>query len=246
MGMPVTIHVCDRGATSAALDDAYADFEHLDQLFSPFLETSATSRINRGELTVDDADELVRQVFTLCRMYEVPTEGYFSCFPRGGFDPSGLVKGWAIDRAASILGRFGFRNFFVDAAGDVLTRGVNDEGLPWRVGIRNPYERNKVARVVLASDLAVATSGTYEKGHHIVDPHTGRSADELISLTVIGPDILLADVYATAAFAMGARAISFIERVPSYEGYAIKPDATANWTTGFDAFCDRPRTPPGY
>jgi hypothetical protein len=98
-------------------------------------------------------------------------------------------------------------------------------------------ERTSVVRIVIGRDLAVATSGTYEKGQHIQDPHTGAAADELVSLTVVGPSILEADVQATAAFAMGAHAIAYLETLPSYEAYAIGPDLRATWTSGFDAWC---------
>jgi FAD:protein FMN transferase len=240
MGMPVTVQVQDRSASEAALDEVFADFALLDQVFSPFLEGSAVSRINRGELTVEEAGPLVGQAADLCRHYELATGGYFSAWPEGRFEPSGLVKGWAIDRSGSILDRHGCRDYFVDAAGDVLARGRNAGGGPWRVGVRHPVERDKVVRVVLASDLAVATSGSYEKGNHIVDPHTGRPAAELLSFTVVGPDILEADVYATAGFAMGRPGLEFVEGRPGYEALAIDHELQGTWTSGFAALCEEP------
>jgi thiamine biosynthesis lipoprotein len=235
MGMPVTVEVVDPGAEEA-VEEAFADFRLLDRTFSPFLAGSAVSRINRGELEVEAAGPLVAQAVDLCRRYEQATHGYFSAWLDGRFDPSGLVKGWAIDRAASILHRHGFHNFFVDAAGDVQTRGHKVGGEPWRVGVRHPLERDKVACVILAADLAVATSGTYEKGDHIVDPHTGRPARELLSFTVVGPDILQADVFATAGFAMGRRGLDFVLGVEGYEAFAIGQDLVATWTPGFDDY----------
>ena len=188
------------------------------------------SRINRGELRPEDAGQLVNQAIDLCRLYERATDGYFSAWIAGRFDPSGLVKGWAIDRACSILDRYGYRDYFVDAGGDVQTRGRNAEGGPWRVGIRHPIERDKVARVVLASGLAVATSGTYEKGEHILDPHSGKPANAWLSFTVVGPDILETDVYATACFAMGIAGLDFMSRVAGYEAYAIDLRFGAHFT----------------
>lgn len=236
--MPVTVHVADSGADETALDEVFADFALLDSVFSPFLADSAVSRINRGELDPENAGDMVLQALHLCRLYEGATDGYFSAWLGGRLDPSGLVKGWAIDRGGSILDRHGYRNFFVDAGGDVQTRGLSERGEPWRVGIRHPVERDKVVRVVLASGLAVATSGTYEKGDHIVDPHTGRAADELLSFTVAGPDILQADVYATAAFAMGKEGLAFIDRAKGYEAYAIDRALAGHRTAGFDALCE--------
>jgi thiamine biosynthesis lipoprotein len=235
MGMPVTVQVVDDSAQSEALDKVFEDFALLDRTFSPFLAGSEVSRINRAELRPEDAGQLMKQAIDLCRLYEQATEGYFSPWIAGRFDPSGLVKGWAIDRACSILDGYGYRDFFVDAGGDVQTRGRNAEGGPWRVGVRHPVERDKVACVVLVSGLAVATSGTYEKGEHIVDPHTGKPAGALLSFTVVGPDILQADVYATAGVAMGVPGLEFVTRTARYEAFAIDDQLRAWYTPGFGA-----------
>jgi len=241
--MPVTVQVVDDMADGEALDKVFEDFALLDRTFSPFLVGSEVSRINRAELRPEDAGVLVNQAINLCRLYEHATAGYFSAWFAGRFDPSGLVKGWAIDRACSILDRYGYRDFFVDAGGDVQTRGRNTEGGHWRVGVRHPVERDKVACVVLASGLAVATSGTYEKGEHILDPHTGKPATALLSFTVVGPDILQADVYATAGFAMGVSGLEFIGRTPRYEAFAVDRQLRAGYTAGFGALCERLTTP---
>jgi FAD:protein FMN transferase len=234
MGMPVTIDVRD-GAVG--IDEAFAELRRIDAIFSPFARDSAVSRINDRRLRLEDADPEVTEVLARCDGYEAATDGFFSAWRGGVLDPSGYVKGWAIARACAILDDRGHRSYFVDAGGDVRTRGESGVGEPWRVGIRHPVERASVVRVVLGRDLAVATSGTYEKGSHIYDPHTGAPADELVSLTVVGPSIVEADVQATAAFAMGARAIEYLERLPGYEAYAIGPDLRAAWTSGFDALC---------
>jgi FAD:protein FMN transferase len=239
MGMPVTVHVVDESAETGALDKVFEDFGLLDRTFSPFLETSEVSRINRGELLPGDASGLVSQVMNLCRQYERATAGYFSAWIGDRFNPSGLVKGWAIDRACSILDTYGYRDFFVDAGGDVQTRGRNPDGTPWRVGIRHPVERDKVACVVLASGIAIATSGTYEKGEHILDPHTGEPADALLSFTVVGPDILQADVFATAGFAMGTAGLEFVRKTAGYEAFAIDKELRTWSTPGFGALCER-------
>jgi len=238
--MPVTVVVADSDARAEALDEVFADFRLLDQTFSPFLESSAVSRINRGELRIEDAEPLVLRVSELCRLYELATGGYFSASAGGRFDPSGLVKGWALDRATSILDGRGCRSFFVDAGGDVQTRGDNGSGRPWKVGIRHPAQRDRVVCVLLASDLAVATSGTYEKGPHIVDPHTGAPATRWLSFTVAGPDIMTADVYATACFAMGDAGLEFIAGKAGYEALAIDAGLGGTWTAGFQALCSSP------
>jgi FAD:protein FMN transferase len=239
MGMPVTTDVRDGADPTAALDAVYAELERIDALYSPFRADSLVSQITAGTLDSDAAGGELGEIISLCRRYETETEGYFSAWRGSRFDPSGLVKGWAIDRACRILDMGGFARYFVDAAGDVRTRGEREPGEPWRVGVRHPVERDKVVRVIRARDIAVATSGTYEKGAHIDDPHTGLPATELLSLTVVGPDIVVADVYATAAFALGARGLDLVERLPGYEAYAIDPDLRASWTSGFDAHCER-------
>ena len=238
MGMPVTVHVVDHKARNEAIDAVYDDFGLLDRTFSPFIRESAVSRINRGELRSEDAGQLVNQAIDLCRLYEQATDGYFSAWIDGRFDPSGLIKGWAIDRACSILDNNWYHDYFVDAGGDVQTRGRNAEGKPWRIGIRHPVERDKVARVVLARGLAVATSGTYEKGEHILDPHNGKPANAWLSFTVAGPDIVYADVLATACFAMGVAGLDFVSHRAGYEAYAIDNQLRAAYTSGFDAICD--------
>jgi FAD:protein FMN transferase len=238
MGMPVTILVTeDSPAAPQAIDAAFEDFALLDRTFSPFLAGSAISRINRGELQVAESEALVRQALDLSRHYERATGGYFSAWQDGRLDPSGLVKGWAIDRACSILDHHGCGSYFVDAGGDAQTRGVSDSGGPWRVGIRHPVSRGEVVRVILGRDLAVATSGTYEKGDHVVNPHTGTPARDWLSFTVVGPDILTADVYATAGLAIGEAGLGFVGATPGYEAYAIDRNLVARWTAGFDAFC---------
>jgi FAD:protein FMN transferase len=238
MGMPVTIVVADDVPTTPqAVDQAFEDFALLDLTFSPFLPDSPVSRINRGELPVSDSGPLVQQALDLCRHYQLATRGYFSAWQEGRLEPSGLIKGWAIDRACSILDRHGCHHYFIDAGGDVQTRGLSDAGGPWRVGIRHPVSHGEVVRVILASDLAVATSGTYEKGDHIVNPHTGKPAKDWLSFTVVGPDMVTADIYATAGFAMGEEGLSFVEETAGYEAYAIDRNLLARWTTGFDALC---------
>jgi thiamine biosynthesis lipoprotein len=236
MGMPITIDVRD-GDGGITIDEAFAELRRIDAVFSPFAPDSAVSRINDGRLRVDDASGEVQDVLAQCERYEAATGGFFSAWRGAVLDPSGYVKGWAIARACAILDTHGHRAYFVDAGGDVRTRGSSSNGEPWRIGIRHPVERGAVVRVVLGGDLAVATSGTYEKGTHIYDPHTGAPADELVSLTVVGQSIVEADVQATAAFAMGARAIEYLEGVSGYEAYAIGADLRATWTSGFDAVC---------
>jgi thiamine biosynthesis lipoprotein len=237
MGMPVTIDVRAASGAAPRIDVAFEQFRLLDRIFSPFRTDSEVCRINRGELLVDEAGDEVSRAIEIGRLYEAATEGFFSVWLNGRFDPSGLVKGWAIDRACSILERAGAESYFVDAGGDLRARGGNGGGLPWRVGVRHPVERDRFVRVVTGMDLAIATSGTYEKGFHVINPHTGNPAVELISATVVGPDIVAADVYATAILAMGTAGLDFLERIAGYEAFVIGSDLLAGHTSGFDLLC---------
>jgi len=162
--------------------------------------------------------------------------GYFDIRrPDGRVDPSGLVKGWAIRNAARLIETAGFRNYCVEAGGDLQCRGYNEQGQRWRVGIRNPFEATQIVKVLAPGDCGVATSGAYVRGRHIYDPHTaGPATDATASITVVGPDIYEADRFATAAFAMGTDGIAFIESMPGLEGYAIDREGVATMTSGFN------------
>ena len=142
-----------------------------------------------------------------CEELRVETDGYFDvrAASRRRLDPSGLVKGWSVDRGAALLDRAGLRNYAINAGGDIRLRGRAVPEWSWRVGIEHPLEHDKVAKVVEATDLAIATSAEYARGAHVLDPHTRRPPAGIHSVTITGPDLATADAYATAAFAMGAR-----------------------------------------
>lgn len=219
MGMPVVVEVRDEAATPDALDPVFDWFRWVDETFSTYRPDSEISRIDRGELRVDDAHADVRAVLWRCEELRLETNGYFDARFGGALDPSGLVKGWSVDRAAALLDDAGFAEYAVNAGGDMRVRGS------WRVGIQHPTERKAVAKVLDARDHAVATSGTYERGQHVVDPHTGRPAEGILSVTITGPDLATADAYATAAFAMGARvAPHWVARLRVYAGLVILAD----------------------
>ncbi len=232
--IPFTVDV--PGHVEPALFDAiFAELRSIDRTFSPFIADSAVSRINAWTLSEPGAPPEVREVLALCRRYERLTDGYFSAWHSGCLEPCGLVKGWAIDRVCRMIARAGHAAYFVDGGGDVVTCGERVPGRPWRIGIRHPVRRDRVAAVIEAANVAVATSGSYERGGHICDPHTGRAATELVSMTVIGPDIVAADVYATAAFAMGRGGLAFVERLTGYEAFAIDAELWSASTSGFAA-----------
>jgi thiamine biosynthesis lipoprotein len=222
---------------SSWFDRLFSYFEHVEAVFSPFRPSSETSRINAGTLSVGDASDEMQEVVRLAERTRVETDGFFDAHRDGVFNPVGIVKGWAIYNASELLRRDGIWDFYVDAGGDVQLSGRNDEGEYWSVGSRNPFDIQQVVKVLKLSDIGIATSGTYVRGDHIYDPHTevGLSG-EIVSLTVLGPNVWEADRYATAAFAMGPAGIEFIEREPCLEGYMISRDGIATMTSGFTEY----------
>lgn len=235
MGMPITIEITgDIG--SQIFDEVFSYFESIDARYSTYKKNSEISKINRGMPESEWSDEM-RQVLELCEQTKRQTGGFFDIRSKGMLDPSGLVKGWAIQNAAKILRAKGIDDFYIDAGGDIQVSGNNEEGEPWKVGIRNPFNREEIIKVVNVSGEGVATSGTAIRGRHIYNPVEEQPASgELVSLTVIGPDIYNADRFATAAFAMGKDGIGFIESLPGYEGYMVGSDKMAVMTSGFEGY----------
>ncbi len=246
MGMPISIEIIDApGGGSAderrrteAIAKAFDYFTHIDEIFSTYKETSEISAINSGRLAREEWSPEMELIFTLAEETKRATNGYFDIKKADGmYDPSGLVKGWAIWNAAQLLIKEGFEDFYVDAGGDIQAYGRNADGDPWTVGIRSPWNVQENVQIIsTAHNEGVATSGTYIRGDHIYDPHTGAAANAIISLTVIGPNVYEADRFATAAFAMGQDGIRFIESLPGFEGYMINNNRIATKTTGWDNY----------
>ena len=233
MGMPITVEVLDERATSEDVDAVYGYFEYVDEKFSTYKDTSEISRINRGEIGAELYSRDMATVFALAEQTRRETNGYFDIHHGGTCDPSGIVKGWAIYNAAEILWEKGFQNFYVDAGGDIQVVGCNDQGEAWRVGVRNPFNVHEIVKVLTVSNCGVATSGTSIRGQHIYDPVGGKATiDDILALTVVGPNVYEADRFATAAFAMGREGILFIEQLEGFEGYMIDKDGQATLTTG--------------
>ena len=221
MGMPVTVRA-DGGH-----DEVFAWLREVDARFSPYREDSEIARVDRGELAPADAHPDVRAVLARCERLRIATGGYFDAGAGGRLDPCGLVKGWAVDRAAALLrGRF-----FIDAGGDVLVRGG-----PWRVGVRHPLRADALCAAVELSDGAVATSGAYERGHHIIDPLAGAPARGALSVTVLGRTLGAADAYATAAFAMGEHGPAWTARLRGCEAMTVLNGGDVLTTRGWERY----------
>ncbi len=238
MGMPIAVGIADGSATRSMLDEVFAYFTAVDQRFSTYKADSEISALNAGRLTPTDISDEMREVFALAEQTKNETDGYFEIRKAdGSLDPSGIVKGWAIRNAANLIRSRGFENFFVDAGGDIQTGGKNAEGQDWRTGIRNPFNEDQIIKAVVLKNKGIATSGSYVRGNHIYDPkNPSARIDSIVSLTVIGPDVLEADRFATAAFAMGDDGIYFIEDMAGLEGYMVNAKGIATQTSGFGAF----------
>lgn len=237
MGMPVSVEIVDAHAQEKDFDDVYDYFTGIDERFSTYKPTSEISAFNRGEITKEQLSDEMREVFELSEKTKRESNGFFDIYNNGVCDPSGLVKGWAIHNAAKLLSASGFENFYVDAGGDVQVSGKNAEGQFWQIGIRNPFNQDEIVKAVQLQNQGIATSGAYIRGDHIYNPNdaTGIS-DAVTSISVIGPNVYEADRFATAAFAMGAKGIEFVENIPELEGYSIAKNGIATYTSGFENF----------
>lgn len=233
MGMPILVDVCDADVGGSAVDRAYEWLRFVDATFSTYRDDSDINRLDRGECKLSDCHRAVEVVLRRCEVLRTHTRGYFDARCSGRLDPSGLVKGWSVDGAARLLERAGARNYCVNAGGDIRVRGCPVPGEPWRVGIQHPRRPDAVAAVVASSDLAIATSGAYERGDHVIDPHTGRAPEAVLSVTIVGPDLATADAYATAAFAMGLDGPDWTATLSGYGAMTILAEDTVVTTPEF-------------
>lgn len=237
MGMPVILEVIDSRVTGKIFDDVFDYLGYVDRKFSTYKPDSEISLINRDELTLEQSSDDMKAIFMLAEQTRLETDGYFNIERKGLYDPSGIVKGWAIYHAAEILRQAGMENYYVYAGGDIQVSGKNEQGQDWRVGIENPFNSTEIVKVLSLQNCGIATSGTYVRGQHIYNPkNPDRPITEILSLTVIGPNIYEADRFATAAFAMESAGINFIEKLEGFEGYMIDQHAEATYTSGFERY----------
>lgn len=241
MGMPIIVEV--PGGTQADLDAVFDYFVGIDRRFSTYKNDSEVSRLNRGELV--DLSPPMQEVLELAELTKRQTGGFFDIrrpdLPAGKagglIDPSGIVKGWAIRGAARLLAARGITDFYLDAGGDIQTGGRNARGQEWCIGVRSPFKREDVIKVLEPRGRGVATSGSSARGAHIYNPLLpGAALDEVVSITVLGPDVLEADRFATAAFAMGRHGVEFIEALSGLEAYQVDQGGIATMTSGFSRY----------
>ncbi len=244
MGTVVTIDVYTArevtGAELGVLRDqvarARAVLHRADEVFSTWRQDSPVSCLRRGEISLAQAPPEVAEVARRCAAAREASGGWFDPWAMpGGFDPTGYVKGWAAQNA---LAEFSeppdavIRGVLVNAAGDIASSGGMGHGQPFRIGIVDPAAPRRLAGVVELTGT-IATSGSYERGSHLIDPHTGRPAARAASASVTGPDLGLADALATALAVAGEPGLALIGPLTGYAALLIGHDGSRRWTEGF-------------
>ena len=230
MGTVVSFTVLGLGETAAAtgLDRACEVLREADETFSLWKPDSPVSRLRRGETALEPPE--VADVLELCRTARAWSRGWFDPWAMpGGVDPTGLVKGWAVERARDVLRQAGAIAALVSGGGDLAVFGHPAPGQEWRIGIQHPWRRDALAGIIEVR-AAAATSGTYERGPHLIDPRTGRPGHRGISATVTGPSLALADALATAVAVGGDDALGAVGKLDGYAGYLIRPDGSEAYT----------------
>ncbi len=217
------------------VERAQAKLQWVDDVFSTWKPESPMSRLRRGDIRLEDTPPEVAEVLELCRRVRVASDGWFDPWAMpGGVDPTGLVKGWAVERALDELKTAGSPAAMINAGGDIAVFGQPAPGQPWRIAIENPLSMD---RILLTADLAgagaVATSGSYQRGAHLVDPRSGDPTTALLSATVIGHDLAFADALATALYASGGDLLERLSLITGYHGFIVDGRGNIHASRGF-------------
>ena len=239
MGMPISLalrgrHTGDSPA-AAAWAATLAVLRDADRVFSTYRADSVISRLGRGEIALADCPPEVAAVLALGEAAERDSGGAFAVRRAGVLDPSGVVKGWAAERAAVHLAALPDTDFCLSAGGDITCRTLDPSDRPWRIGVEDPHDPGRLIAVIPVHTGAVATSGTAHRDAHLVDARTGRAPTGVASVTVIGPSLTAVDVDATAAYALGPAAVGWLRTRP-HSALVVHTDGT---TTVVDASADR-------
>lgn len=238
MGTVVTFDLyCEEGSPRDQLYVRVAQARTLlqgaDAVFSTWKEHSPINQLRRGEINLAEAPAEVTEVLERCKTARSMSAGWFDPWAMpGGVDPTGYVKGWAAQRALGTLVMPGVRGAMVNAAGDIASFGSPGSGGPFRIGVVDPADRRRLACTVRLSG-AIATSGAYERGEHLVDPATGRAKCSVASASVTGPDLGLSDALATALALAGPPGLEIIGQTQDYEGFIIGFDGSWRSTVNF-------------
>jgi thiamine biosynthesis lipoprotein len=228
MGMPISLalrgrHLYDEPA-KRAWSEALDVLRAADRVFSTYREDSYISRLNRGELEVADCPPEVAEVLALGEQARIESFGAFDVRRSARLDPSGVVKGWAVERAAHAFDQLPETDYCLSAGGDMTCRVSGPD--PWRIGIEDPFDPDKLAAVIPIRNGAIATSGLNRRGDHITDARTGSTPTALASVTVVHSSLTQADIDATAAFALGPDALAWLQSRPGRTGLVVLADGT--------------------
>ncbi len=230
MGLPISLALRGRHAgDTAAWDRALAELRHVDAVFSTYRSDSVICRLGRGEITEAECPREVHEVLALARQAERASGGAFSAWREGTLDPSGVVKGWAVERAADALRTLEDTDFCLSAGGDMVCHGLEQ---PWRIGIEDPHDTSRVLAIFDVRDGAVATSGTSRRGQHIADARTGLPPTAVASVTVVAGSLTWADIDATAAYARGPDAAEWLGHRVGRTGLVVWADGSTTTVNG--------------
>ncbi|MHA7986171.1 FAD:protein FMN transferase [Rathayibacter sp. CAU 1779] len=248
MGTVASIHVLgdavggpvDEREVQQAIDACLRELADLEQVFSPFRADSDISRIRAGVLAPADADARVTVVSGQCEEAKRLTHGLFDAWHQGRFDPTGYVKGWATETAARhslepLLDADGVDAVGIGVGGDMQLFTAEGSDWRWHVGIADPAAPGGVAATIEVRTGAVATSGTAERGSHIIDPRTGSPATTVASATVVADGLTAADLWATTAVIAGFDDLTWIGAEGVRSGIMISPSgAVRRWAGGIE------------
>lgn len=227
MGTAVSLDIpsCKNSET---FEKIFERLREIDERFSPYKASSEVSLFKSAKLPKPSPE--FEEILSACQDWQQKTDGYFSAWAAGSYDPSGYVKGWVIAQAAGLIKKSGHRTFCIGIGGDILAASDSDK--TWNIGIQNPFDRAQVIKKLQVKNSAVATSGNYERGAHIINPKNKKPADFWASITVAGADIITADVLATACFAAGENAAELISKWPEYDFIFIGHDGAVSYNPG--------------
>ena len=238
-GTIVDVDIASSVVSEDALNEAMKqviDFcKQVDSDFSTYIDISWVTGLRTNKVEISSCPPSVQEVWELSLQAKHLTDGAFDPWAvTGGFDPSGLVKGWAADKCADLLLSLGIEHVQVNAAGDLALRGGFYDGVvkPWRIGVVNPDNRTEVVETFEITDGAIATSGTYERGAHINDPYTGLIAIGAQSATVVGPLGWLCDALATALMVAGTDGAKYFAQpeLAGYKPFVINRHENTSWS----------------
>jgi thiamine biosynthesis lipoprotein len=232
MGMAISVDIpqCEN---KVVFETVFDRFRNIDRRFSPYKNDSELSKYQRGELKYKNLSKEFKVVLNASKEAGKLADDYFSVYFSGKFDPTGYVKSWAISEVSKIIENNKFKTYCIGAGGDVLARSNSNKN--WNIGIQDPKNKSAAIGVVSGNNLAVATSGSYERGRHIINPKTGEPAHELESVTVVGPEIIHADIFATAIFAEGLSGLILAEELEGYDAFAISDSGDYFMTSNMDS-----------